>query len=207
MSTIRNKIQNVPVCLERNMSVSFWWFFDQSPEIAVIESKIYDRYHDISLLLEIDLTKQTIIDCEIEERRTPFPTCPGAIKNYDFLQGKKLNRPALEIALREHIPYSKNGCIRIDQLLYYAVDNFVSALGYELKSRQIPREWNEEYHTRDSKPFEERSAAVHQWWIKDRVMKNSCFTMSEDFTDTVAKEKLKDALSITPLLLGLRKGK
>ena len=207
MANIRNQIQNVPVCLERNMSVSFWWFFDKSPEIAVIESKIYDRYHDISLLIEVDLTKQTINACEIEERRTPFSTCPGAIKNYDFLNGKKLNRPALEIALREHIPLSKNGCIRIDQLLYYAVDNFVSALGYELKSRQIPREWNEEYHTRNSKPFDERSAAVHQWWIKDRVMKNSCYTMSEDFEEPESKEKLKDSLSITPLLLGLRKGK
>jgi hypothetical protein len=205
--SIRNKIQNVPVCLERNMSVSFWWFFDQSPPKAVIESKIYDRYHDISLLIEVDLTKQVIVDCEIEERRTPFSTCPGAIKNYDFLNGKKLNRPALEIALREHIPFSKNGCIRIDQLLYYAVDNFVSALGYELKSRQIPREWNEEFHGVDSKPFEDRSAAVHQWWIKDRVMKNSCFTMSEDFEREDAKASLKDSPSITPLLLGLRKNK
>ncbi|MDZ4725382.1 MAG: DUF2889 domain-containing protein [Leptospira sp.] len=204
---IRNKIQNVPVGLERNMSVSFWWLFDQTPQKAIIESKIYDRYHDISLLLEIDLTKQTIIDFEIEERRTPFVTCPGAIKNYDFLKGKKLNRPALEIALRESIPFSKNGCIRIDQLLYYAVDNFVSALGYELKSRQIPKVWNEEVHVSESKPFEERSAAVHQWWIRDRVMKNSCFTMSEDFENSNYKILLATEPSITSLLLGLRKGK
>ncbi len=205
--SIRNKIQNVPVGLERNMSVSFWWFFDESPQKAVIESKIYDRYHDISLLLSIDLTKQIIIGCEIEERRTPFSTCPGAIANYHFLNGKKLNRPAIEIAIREHMPFSKFGCIRIDQLLYYAVDNFVSALGYELKSRQIPKDWNEEYHSQNSKPFAERSAAVHQWWIKDRVMKNSCYTMSEDFEDKNVQEGLKDALSITPLLLALRKGK
>ncbi|TGL59159.1 DUF2889 domain-containing protein [Leptospira ognonensis] len=204
---IRNKIQNVPVCLERNMSVSFWWFFDSLPQKAVVESKIYDRYHDISLLLEIDLSKQTIIESEIEERRTPFSSCPGAITNYDFLNGKKFNRPALEIMLREHIPLSKNGCIRIDQLLFYAVDNFISALGYELKSRQLPKEWNEEYHSQESKPFAERSAAVHQWWIKDRVMKNSCFTMSADFENLEAREKLNTSLSITPLLLGLRKGK
>lgn len=204
---IRNKIQNVPVCLERNMSVSFWWFFDSLPQKAVIESKIYDRYHDISILIEVDLSKQTIIDCELEERRTPFPTCPGAIKNYNFLSGKKFNRPALEITLREQIPHSKNGCIRIDQLLYYAVDNFISALGYELKSRELPKEWNEEYHSQESKPFEERSDAVHQWWIKDRVMRNSCYTMSEDFENLHAREKLDNSLSITPLLLSLRKGR
>jgi hypothetical protein len=205
--SIRNKIQNVPVGLERNMSVSFWWFFDKKPAKAIIESKIYDRYHDISLLLEIDLSKQVIVDCEIEERRTPFATCPGAIQNYNFLNGTKLNRPALDIAIKQYIAHSKHGCIRIDQLLYYAVDNFVSALGYELKSRELPREWNEEYHTQDSKPFEKRSAAVHQWWIKDRVMKNSCYTMSEDFEDESAREDLDGSLSITPLLLGLRKGK
>jgi hypothetical protein len=204
---IRSKIQNVPVGLERNLSVSFWWFFDQTPEKAIIESKINDRYHDISLLLEIDLTKQVILGCDIEERRTPFSACPGAIKSYDFLKGKKFNRPAIEIALREFIPHSKNGCIRIDQLLYYAIDNFISALGYELKSRQIPREWNEEFHSSESKPFAKRSAAVHQWWIHDRVMKNSCFTMSEDFKDESVYAEMGDSLSITSLLIGLRKGK
>ncbi len=203
--SIRKKIQNTPVGLERNMSVSFWWLFDQIPPRAFIESKIYDRYHDISLLLEIDLAKQVVIGCEIEERRTPFGTCPGAIQSYHFLTGKKFNRPALEIAVRENIPASKNGCIRIDQLLYYAVDNFVSALGYELKSRQIPDKWNEERHAPDAEPFDKRSAAVHQWWIRDRVMKNSCFTMSEQFQNEEAKIPLQKEPTITTMLLAMRK--
>ncbi|WP_411824759.1 DUF2889 domain-containing protein [Leptospira sp. 'Mane'] len=202
--SIRKKMQNTPVGLERNMSVSFWWFFDQSPARAVIESKIYDRYHDISLLIEIDLTKQTIIDTEIEERRAPFATCPGAISNYGFLNGIKFNRPGLEIAIREAVPKSGDGCIRIDQLLFYAVDNFVSALGYELKSRQIPDRWNEERHAPDAEPFEKRSAAVHQWWIRDRVMKNSCFTMNVKFLNEEDSKPLIKEPTITTMLLGLR---
>ncbi|GBF50225.1 hypothetical protein LPTSP4_17490 [Leptospira ryugenii] len=203
--SLRKQIQNIPLGLERNMTVAFWWLFDQKPNIAIIESKLYDRYHDISLLIKVDLSKQVILEFEIEERRTPFSSCPGAIVNYDFLVGKKLNRPALEIAIREYRPLSQHGCIRIDQLLFYAVDNFVSALGYELKRRHIPERWNEEIHNPNSEEFQKRSAAVHQWWIKDRVMKDSCFTMSGAMSDDIARKDLEAEPSITTLLLGLRK--
>ncbi len=202
---IRNKIQNTPVGLERDMKLSFWWLFDFSPAKAIVESKLYDRYHDISFLLEIDLSTQSILDLEIEERRTPFPVCPGAIPNYDFLKGKKFNRPAVDIAIKENLPHSKLGCIRVNQLLYYALDNFVSAIGYELKSRQIPDRWNEERHVADSEPFEKRSSAVHQWWVRDRVMKNSCYTMSEDFIKDEESKYLLSEPTISTLLLGIRK--
>lgn len=204
---IRSKIQNTPVGLERDMKLSFWWLFDVNPAKAIVESKLYDRYHDISFLFEINLASQTIIDFEIEERRTPFSVCPGAIPHYDFLRNVKFNRPALDIAIKENIPQSKLGCIRINQLIYYAVDNFVSAIGYELKSRQIPDRWNEERHVPDSEPFEKRSAAVHQWWIRDRIMKNSCFTMSENFVNAEASSALESESTISTLLLGIRKTK
>ncbi len=204
---IRSKIQNTPVGLERDMKLSFWWLFDVSPAKAIVESKLYDRYHDISFLLEIDLSIQSILDFEIEERRTPFSVCPGAIPRYDFLRGTKFNRPAIDIAIKDKIPQSQLGCIRISQLLYYAVDNFVSAIGYELKSRQIPDRWNEERHVADSEPFEKRSAAVHQWWIRDRIMKNSCYTMSEGFVNLEDRKFLESETTISNLLLGIRKSK
>lgn len=204
---IRSKIQNNPVGLERDMKLSFWWLFDLNPAKAIVESKLYDRYHDISFLLEIDLSNQSIIDFEIEERRTPFLVCPGAIPRYDFLKGLRFNRPAIDIAIKDRIPKSQMGCIRINQLLYYAVDNFVSAIGYELKSRQIPERWNEERHVADSEPFERRSSAVHQWWIRDRTMKNSCYTMSEGFINLDDAKFLESETTISNLLLGMRKRK
>lgn len=186
------------------MKLSYWWLFDHSPPLAIVESKLYDRYHDISLLIEIDMTKQSIQSIEVEERRTPFGTCPGAISQYNFLKDVKFNKPALDIAISFHIPESKMGCIRISQLLYFAAEHFVSAVGYELKKRQIPEIWNEEIHTTNSMPFVLRSKAVHQWWIQDRIMKNSCYTMREGQTiDPDGNLALEPTIS--SLLIGMRK--
>jgi hypothetical protein len=203
--SLRQLIATTPVGLERSVDLAFWWFFNETPARAVVESRIHDRYHDVSLLLGVDLSTQMISDVEVEERRIPFATCPGAIRNYAFLTGVRLNRPALEKALRESIGAPGLGCLRIEQLLFHAADNFVSALGYELKSRQIPERWNEERHAPDAAPLDQRSAAVQQWWLRDRVMRNSCWTMSDRFRDDQAAAPLAGEPGITALMLGLRK--
>lgn len=202
---LRDKIKNNPMGFERGITASYWWLLDQSPPKAIIETNLSDRYHDISLILEVDLTKQIISDHQIEERRTPFHTCPGAVPNYSFLTDLKFNRPTLERKIKEHLPQSQSGCIRIDQLIYFSVDNFISALGYELKSRQIPDRWNEERHVEGAEPFEKRSKAVHQWWLRDKIMKNSCYTMKTEFESPIEKEYLSGEPTITNLILGMMK--
>ncbi|EKO33118.1 DUF2889 domain-containing protein [Leptospira santarosai] len=198
LQELKERIRFRSTDFQRNYESRYYWFPEESPPLCVVEVNQYDPYHDITLYLEVDLTTMKIVKSGVEEKRVPYETCPAAIKTYDYLVGEDMSY----VKLMNRFPADKTlGCLHINELIQNAAMNFHSAYAFYLKERNFPARFDEYKMYEGDLPAQERREIGRHWWMKDRGVKNSCYSFSGRHEKPELKDQVKHLDSITAMMV------
>lgn len=205
LKDLKDKIHNSVRSFERRYETSIFFYPEDNPPVSIIEVRLVDQYHKMDLYMKIDLTNLQVADLAVEETRVPYSSCPNAIKNYSFILGQqisKLNR----ISSRED--YQRvQGCLHINELIEEGSRSFYAAYGFFLKEYNYPVELNEEKMVFGDYPRETRREAARHWWMKDRRIKNSCFSFNSETEVADIKKLIEKVPTYTEMVLkNMKKG-
>jgi hypothetical protein len=197
LQEIESKILNKNLEFRRSYETRVFWFTEQNPPVSVVEIHQYDNYHDIILLLEVNLLNLKIQDYGVRERRVPYKSCPLAIKNYSYLIGSEIS----ETKIKKSFPERQIGCLHLNEMLEIGSKVFSSAYGFYLKSQNIPAKIDEYKMDQPGMEFDDRIEHSRHWWMKDRVVRNSCYSFSDLFRKEEIYNEIKDYPSITNMMV------
>ncbi|WP_040911634.1 DUF2889 domain-containing protein [Leptospira broomii] len=198
LSQLKQKIRFKDCGFQRRYESRYYWFPEESPPSCLIEASQRDSYHDMTLYMLINLTNMKIIDLDVEEDRVPYETCPQAIKTYSYLIGEEISYSKI----MRKFPVDKTaGCLHINELLQNAAQSFSSAYAFFLKERNFPPELDEYRMYAGTLDARSRREIGRHWWMKDRGVRNSCFSFSAEHETAELKEQVKPLDSITAMMV------
>lgn len=193
---LKNKIHNVVRSFERRYESNIFFFPEDKSPNSVIHVKMTDEYHDMNLYLQIDLKTLTVTDMGIEENRVPYESCPMAAKNYSIIIGKQISK------LGKQKPENKiHGCLHLNELLEESTRVFNAAYGFYLKEKNYPNEYNEEKMFVGDLDRSTRREIARHWWMKDRRVKNSCYSFDSATENLEPKKLAANIPSFTEMVL------
>lgn len=198
LQELKRKIGHRMASFERRYETRTFFFPEEAPPKAVVQTNLYDPYHDMTLYLEVDLKHLKISDADVEEIRVPFSMCPKAIQAYKYLVGMDMSESKL---LRTFPTDMTGACLHINELIAHAAAGFNAAYGFYLKDKNFPEDWDEyKMHIGEASESERLEIGRH-WWMKDRNVRNTCLSFSTNQEVTETKEKIKKIPSITQMMV------
>ncbi|PJZ24138.1 hypothetical protein CH352_00385 [Leptospira hartskeerlii] len=198
LSQLKQKIRYKDCGFQRRYESRYYWFPEESPPSCLIEVSQRDPYHDMTLYMLVNLATMKIMDLDVEEDRVPYETCPHAIKTYSYLIGEDISYNKI---MRKFPEDKTIGCLHINELLQNAAQSFSSAYAFFLKERNFPPEWDEyRMYQGDLDPKSRREIGRH-WWMKDKGVRNSCYSFSDRHETPELKQQVKPLDSITSLMV------
>ncbi|EMY27392.1 hypothetical protein LEP1GSC115_5988 [Leptospira interrogans serovar Australis str. 200703203] len=106
------------------------------------------------------------------------------------------------VKLMNRFPADKTlGCLHINELIQNAAMNFHSAYAFYLKERNFPAQLDEYKMYEGNLPARERREIGRHWWMKDRGVKNSCYSFSTRHEKPELKDQVKHLDSITAMMV------
>ena len=198
LSDMKEAIRHRLAGFERRYETRVFWFPDQSPSYAIVESRLLDTYHDMALFLRVNLQTRKIEDVDVEENRVPYSSCPLAVATYRYLIGEDMS----ERGLIGKYPFARpEGCLHLNEMLEHAVRNFNSAYGFYLKDRNFPADMDEYRMHVGERSLNDRIELGRHWWMKDRNVRNSCLSLSVSQEKQEYRDQIKDLPGITQMMV------
>jgi hypothetical protein len=201
LEELKNKIRNTVRSFNREYNTSIYFFPEDST--SVIHVQLVDLYHDMSLYLLISLNNLNILDLGIEENRVPYPICQGAIPAFQAYIGVNI----MKVGKSKDLFPKTSGCLHLHELLEEAAQNFNTGYAFFLKEQEYPKELNEEKMFIKGPDREYRREVARHWWMKDKRVKNSCYSFATIRENTEAKKLIEDVPGFTQILLSKMKKK
>jgi hypothetical protein len=205
LKELKEKSKNTVRSFERRYETHVFFYPEDEIPSALLEVRLVDDYHNMNLFLLINMANTTILDIDVEETRVPFETCPNAVNAYKILLGKELTKVVK--AEGKYID-KRMGCLHINELLEEGFRAYTAAYGFFLKDKYYPLEFHEDKMFIGDLPREKRRHITQHWWLKDRRVKNSCYSFATEREQTELKEIVKDVPSFTDMtIMELKKQK
>lgn len=198
LKELKEKVKNTVRSFERRYETHVFFYPEDEIPSALLEVRLVDDYHNMNLYLLIQMATTEILDIDVEETRVPFETCPNAVHFYRSLIGKELSR-----IVRSDGKYVEKrlGCLHINELLEEGFRAYSAAYGFFLKDKYYPLEYHEDKMFIGKLSREERRHITQHWWMKDRRVKNSCYSFSTEREEEKYKEVVKNVPSFTDMTL------
>jgi hypothetical protein len=205
LKELKEKSRNTVRSFERRYETHVFFYPEDEIPSVLLEVRLVDDYHNMNLFLLMNMTNTMILDIDVEETRVPFETCPNAVAAYHALVGKELVR----VVKQEGRYVEKRlGCLHINELLEEGFRAYTAAYGFFLKDKYYPLEFHEDKMFVGDLPREKRRHITQHWWMKDRRVKNSCYSFSTEREQSELKEIVKDVPSFTDMtIMELKKQK
>ena len=173
LEELKSKIHNTVRSFERRYETNIFFFPEDTTPHSIIHVRLIDLYHDMNLYIQVSLQNLNVLDIGIEEIRVPYSSCPMAAQFYTKLIGFSISKLAKEL------PDQKvNSCLHLNELVEEATRSFNAAYGFFIKEKIFPNELNEEKMFIGNLNRENRREIARHWWMKDRRVKNSCFSFN-----------------------------
>jgi len=205
LKELKEKSQNTIRSFERRYETHVFFYPEDEIPSALLEVRLVDDYHNMNLYVLVQMADTVILDIDIEETRVPFETCPNAVFAYRSLIGKELSRI---VRSNDKFVEKKSSCLHINELLEEGLRAYGAAYGFFLKDKYYPLEYHEDKMFIGTLPRETRRHITQHWWMKDRRVKNSCYSFSTERENPDLKELVKDIPSFTDItLIELKKQK
>ncbi|EJO5348702.1 DUF2889 domain-containing protein [Clostridium botulinum] len=114
-------------------------YFEKEKTTWVVESQLQDDYHDISLLLEIDMDQMVIKDAKIKFNKFPLKHCTLIEDKAKNLKGIKIDNEFIKNSMK--IFMGPEGCPNIITLLNISVPGIIYYYyPYKVKNGEISYE-------------------------------------------------------------------
>lgn len=205
LQELKEKSRNTVRSFERRYETHVFFYPEDDIPSALLEVRLVDDYHNMNMFLLMNMANTTILDIDVEETRVPFETCPNAVAAYRALIGKELSKV---VRMEGKYVEKRMGCLHINELLEEGFRAYTAAYGFFLKDKYYPLEYHEDKMFFGDLPREKRRHITQHWWMKDRRVKNSCFSFSTDREQSDLKEIVKEVPSFTDMtLMELKKRK
>lgn len=192
LKDFQNSLFNRNHSYTRRYETRVFWFPELETPEAIVEVNQFDPYHDMTLYLRVNLMNLKITDFAVDEKRVPYKSCPMAIESYSYLLGSEMS----ERKLIGNYPERTKGCLHLNELIENAARSFQSAFAFYLKEKVLPPEQDEYRMYSGTMSHQDRIELGRHWWMKDRSIRNSCFSFSTVHEDSNWKETVKEYPSV-----------
>ncbi|MDX1958191.1 MAG: DUF2889 domain-containing protein [Leptospiraceae bacterium] len=198
LSELKTRLKNTVRSFERKYETHVFFYPEDKIPSSIIQVTMTDHYHFMILYIQIEMATTKIIDIDAEETRVPYESCPNAINSYTKLIGMQLSKL---VRAKESIIEKRLSCLHLNELLEEGFRSYTAAYGFYLKDQYYPLEYHEDKMFYGDLSREKRRHITQHWWMKDRRVKNSCYSFSEERKQTELAEIVETIPSFTDMVL------